>query len=99
MTAAVVARWGLARDPAVRVRQWEDEASALGFDERSGDTFVLGALALELMALLDECGALSEAELLARVSAGVPADPSVLPPAVTVELQRLRARGLISPLP
>ena len=99
MPAPDVARWALARDPALRVRSWDDEAAGLGFDERSGDTFVLGPLAMELLALLDESGPSDAAALLDAIRASLPVEP---PPTLAVdvrdELLDLQRRGLVAPL-
>ncbi|MBG6080364.1 HPr-rel-A system PqqD family peptide chaperone [Rubrivivax gelatinosus] len=90
--------WSLTREPAIYVRSWDDSESALVFDERSGDTFTLGSLALELMLMLDEVGSQPAealvAALAAQLDAAAPADLAGL---VAVELERLRTRGIAAP--
>ncbi|MCK7493539.1 MAG: HPr-rel-A system PqqD family peptide chaperone [Comamonadaceae bacterium] len=92
-------RWTLARDPSVRVRTWRDETTALGYDERSGDTFVLDALALETLSLLEEAGPLTLPELRERICGELDAEPPpTLDGDIAAELRRLASRGLVAPL-
>ncbi|MCC9596304.1 MULTISPECIES: HPr-rel-A system PqqD family peptide chaperone [unclassified Rubrivivax] len=96
MTAAT---WSLTREAAIHVRSWDDSACAIAFDERSGDTFTLGALALELMAMLHEHGAQSEPALAAALAAELGTElPADMAGAIGTELEQLRTRGLVARL-
>lgn len=86
--------------PAVQVRTWDDDASGIAFDERNGDTFVLGALALELLAMLREGGARGAEALTEELALGLgPATPATLAVDVEAELALLSERGLVQSLP
>lgn len=93
-------RWALVPHSAVHIRTFADDGSAIAYDERSGDTFLLSALAQELLLLLADArtGALEDlvGELARDLGA---AAPGSLATDVEVELLRLSTRGLATPLP
>lgn len=94
---AAPALWSAQRDPALQVRGWDDEDSGIAFDERSGDTFVLTPLAMELLAVLAESGPLPGDALVERLASGLaPPLPTTLARDADTELQRLHARGLVA---
>ncbi|MGC4079180.1 MAG: HPr-rel-A system PqqD family peptide chaperone [Rubrivivax sp.] len=92
--------WTLAPRPAVLLRTWDDDASGIAYDERNGDTFVLGPLALELIAMLREGGARGSVALLDELAHDLgPDTPATLAADIEAELARLSERGLVLSLP
>jgi PqqD family protein of HPr-rel-A system len=93
-------RWALVPQPAVHIRTFGDDGSAIAYDDRSGDTFLLSALAQELLLRLAEqpAGVLEDlVDELARDLGA--AAPGSLASDVQVELLRLSTRGLATLLP
>ncbi|BAL93746.1 hypothetical protein RGE_04010 [Rubrivivax gelatinosus IL144] len=92
--------WMLAPRPAVLLRTWDDDASGIAYDDRNGDTFVLGPLALELITMLHEGGARAPEALLAELARGLGGQaPATLAADIEAELARLSERGLVLSLP
>ncbi|MBZ8138337.1 hypothetical protein CLD22_00280 [Rubrivivax gelatinosus] len=93
-------QWSIAAASAIHVRCWDDDASGLAFDERSGDTFVLSALALELLSLLRERGVCAADVLAGQLAQELGSlAPASLATDVEVELLRLSSRSLVETVP
>ncbi|MBK1715704.1 HPr-rel-A system PqqD family peptide chaperone [Rubrivivax gelatinosus] len=91
--------WSFASRPAAHLRTWDDDASGIGYDERSGDTFVLGALALELIVMLQERGPLAAAAIVEDLALRLGTVQPSLAVDVDAELGHLAARGFVESLP
>jgi PqqD family protein of HPr-rel-A system len=88
--------WQLASQSTVCIKSWDDDLSSVAFDRRSGDTFMLGPLATEILAELACSGPQTGQELVERFTSSVASLRfESLAAEVDGELELLNARGLV----
>lgn len=87
--------WRALRDGAVRIHQWPDDDSAVAYDIRSGDTHMIGSLAIGIIGLLG-IEAQSVHQLAEAVTQSL-AEPSTanITALVEAELERLHTLRLV----
>jgi len=79
----------------MRLHEWPDDESAVVYDTRSGDTHMIGALALEILSVL-QGGTLCADEVADAVKPSLAdAPPANLAALIAAELERLHTLRLV----